>query len=55
MITGEFTGKPGELKFAFDAASGNTVVTGNTDADLAAEFTLLLKGNLALTASDFVL
>jgi Ca2+-binding RTX toxin-like protein len=55
LITGEFTKTPGQLKFMFDAASGNTVVTGNTDTDLAAEFTILLKGNIALAASDFVL
>jgi Ca2+-binding RTX toxin-like protein len=55
LITGNFTTTPGQLKVAFDAASGNTVVTGNTDTDLAAEFTILLKGNIALAASDFVL
>jgi Ca2+-binding RTX toxin-like protein len=60
IITGSFTKTPGtktpgQLEVAFDAASGNTVITGNTDADTAAEFMIQLSGKITLTAGDFLL
>lgn len=45
----------GQLRFEITGA-GDALVQGNTDADLAAEFELLLRGsNRALTDADFVL
>lgn len=51
--TDTFSGKPGELRYAFD--KGDTVITGNTDHDKQPEFELHLDGKIHLHASDFAL
>ena len=43
----------GQVTFA--ASGGDIVVSGSTDADAAAEFTILLKGIGTLTVADFIL
>lgn len=49
------TKTPGELHVGYDQSTGDTVVTGNTDTDLTAEFVLRLHGHVTLTSSDFLL
>lgn len=44
---------PGELRYAYSSA-GNTVVSGNTDNDSAAEFQVVLTGRHVLDVSDFI-
>ncbi|OSP53864.1 calcium-binding protein [Pseudoruegeria sp. SK021] len=55
LVDGGFTGAPGELTIAYDAASGFTVVSGNVDRDPEAEFTFMLAGNVAVSETDFML
>jgi hypothetical protein len=43
----------GQLRYSFDGV--NTLVQGNVDASLGADFEILLLGNYTLAASDFVL
>ncbi len=50
--TGAFTAA-GQLRFSFDGA--NTLVQGNIDAALGADFEILLTGNQTLLAANFVL
>ncbi len=50
----EFTGRAGELRYEL-VAGGGVLVVGNTDTDLDAEFSLLLKGASSLSSGDFVL
>jgi serralysin len=50
--TGAFTAA-GQLRFGFDGT--NTLVQGNVDAVLGADFEILLTGNQALSAANFVL
>jgi Ca2+-binding RTX toxin-like protein len=46
----------GQIRVAYDAAADVTIISGNTDGDLAAEFQIALPGDLrALTGTDFVL
>jgi len=45
----------GQLRYFFDAATEQTVLEGNVDAGLAADFQIALTGNQALTAGNFVL
>jgi Ca2+-binding RTX toxin-like protein len=52
MGTGAFTGA-GQLRYSFDGT--NTLVQGNIDAALGADFEILLTGNHTLVASDFML
>ena len=52
--TGAFTAA-GQLRYFFDGLTGQTVVEGNVNADLAADFQVALTGNHALIAGDFVL
>ena len=47
-----FTGA-GQVTYTY--VGGNTVVSANVDADLAAEFQVILTGRHVLTAGDFVL
>lgn len=46
---------PGEIRYEYNAATNTTVVLGNIDFDGDVEFALQLTGNIALTASDFLL
>ena len=55
LITGTLNKTPGQLKVSYDAATDQTIVMGNTDSDLTAEFSLRLHGNVPLTAADFSL
>jgi serralysin len=50
--TGAFTGA-GQLRYSFNGT--NTLVQGNVDAVLGADFEILLTGNQALLAANFVL
>lgn len=47
-----FSGKAGELRSEFQ--DGDTLVSGNTNDDRVADFTIRLTGEIALTAADFV-
>lgn len=50
---GEFTGSMGEVMFfRYD---GQTYVAADTDGDIEADFVLILKGEMQLTAGDFIL
>jgi hypothetical protein len=51
------SGEParGQLRAQYDASTDTTVVTGNMDADRAAELTIRLAGEQDLTANDFIL
>lgn len=51
--TAAFTGAGGELHYS--QVGGNTIVSADTDGDLATDFVLQLDGLFALTATDFVL
>ena len=51
---GAFTAA-GQLRFVQDAASNRTLVEGNVNADLAADFQIELTGRHGLTAGDFLL
>ena len=46
---------PGQLKIAYDAGADKTVVLGNVDGDVDAEFMVHLSGQVSLTATDFIL
>ncbi len=46
-------GGAGEVRYEF--AGNRTIVYGNTDADLDAEFRIVLRGDDALNAGDFIL
>lgn len=48
-----FSGVAGQLRFAY--ASGYTLISGDTNGDKAADFTISLFGSLAITTADFVL
>ena len=48
-----FSGAAGELDFT--TAGGNTIVAGDVNGDKAADFSIVLTGNLAPAASDFIL
>ena len=52
--TGAFTAA-GQLRYFFDGATGQTVVEGNVNAGLGADFQIALTGNHVLTAADFIL
>jgi Ca2+-binding RTX toxin-like protein len=49
------TNAAGQLRFVYESASNSTIVYGSTDADVDAEFSIELAGNITLTAADFVL
>ncbi len=51
---GAFTGA-GQLRFFFDAAQNLTIIEGNVNANLAADFQIAVEGNIAITAADFIL
>ncbi|HEY8358365.1 MAG TPA: M10 family metallopeptidase C-terminal domain-containing protein, partial [Ramlibacter sp.] len=44
----------GQLRYAFDSASGSVMLYGSTDADRTAEFAVEIRGVAALSASDFI-
>jgi Ca2+-binding RTX toxin-like protein len=48
------TNASGQLRFAYDSAANLTIVYGSTDADVDAEFSIELTGNITLTAADFL-
>jgi len=48
-----FTGVAGQLRFFSDG--GNTVIEGDTNADMVADFQIQLNGAIALTGVDFIL
>ncbi|HYW17670.1 MAG TPA: calcium-binding protein [Allosphingosinicella sp.] len=48
-----FGGVAGQLRFAFDGA--DTWIEGDTDGDGGADFQIVLSGNLAPVAADFIL
>jgi len=48
-----FTHNAGELRF--DTVSGDTIVQGDVNGDGVADFEIMLKGAIALTAADFIL
>lgn len=45
----------GQLAWSYDAASNQTVISGNTGGTTTPEFRLALVGNIELSAGDFVL
>jgi Ca2+-binding RTX toxin-like protein len=51
--TGGFGGTPGEVHYLVQ--SGYTYVSGDVDGDKTADFTLVLKGEITLTADDFTM
>jgi hypothetical protein len=55
LVDGHFSKTPGELQVIYDAGSDTTVVSGNVDADIQADFTLMLDGRIDLTSSGFLL
>ena len=54
--TGAITGA-GQLNMAFDAATGNTLIRGNVNADVAPDFVIMLAGDYtaSLRSTDFLL
>jgi Ca2+-binding RTX toxin-like protein len=48
-----FFGTPGELNET--ASGGNTIIAGDVNGDMVADFSILLTGTLALGSSDFTL
>jgi hypothetical protein len=54
-LSGRTTALTGAGQVTFTHTGGNTLVSGRTDADAAAEFFIVLKGTINLTAGDFVL
>ncbi len=44
-----------QLAWSYDAASNQTVISGNTSGSTTPEFRLALAGNIELSASDFIL
>lgn len=53
FITTAFTNVAGQLRL--QTSAGNTYVLGDVTGDGAADFRIILTGNLALTAADFIL
>jgi Ca2+-binding RTX toxin-like protein len=51
FITGPLTGA-GQVTFA--ESGGNTIISGSTDADAAAEFVIVLRGIIAINEGDFL-
>lgn len=49
------TNATGQLRFSYSAAGNFVVVSGSTDADVQAEFSVQLNGVSILTAADFLL
>ncbi|HEY8357365.1 MAG TPA: M10 family metallopeptidase C-terminal domain-containing protein [Ramlibacter sp.] len=49
------TNATGQLRYAYDNASGSLMLYGSTDADRTAEFALEVSGVTQLGASDFIL
>ncbi|MBS0423308.1 MAG: hypothetical protein JSR71_02530 [Proteobacteria bacterium] len=45
----------GELRYFYDGSNDVTIVEGNVDTDLSADFQIQLAGNIALTATNFAL
>ena len=45
----------GQLRYSFDAVTGQTVIEGNINANVAADFQIALLGNHTLIAGDFLL
>jgi Ca2+-binding RTX toxin-like protein len=54
IATGAFTAA-GQLRFVQDAAGDRTLIEGNVNADLAADFRIELLSLHTLSADDFVL
>ena len=46
---------PAQLAWTYDAASNQTIISGNTNSTVTPEFRLALVGNIELTAADFLL
>ena len=49
-----FSGAAGQLHYRYDAGRSATVLEGDTNGDLLADFALDLTGNFALTKANFV-
>jgi len=45
----------GSIRYAYDAATNRTTIQISNDADTASEMEIVLVGQVALTATDFVL
>ena len=45
----------GQLRYSFDAVTGQTVIEGNINVNVAADFQIALLGNHTLVAGDFLL
>ncbi|MDE2387870.1 MAG: calcium-binding protein [Betaproteobacteria bacterium] len=45
----------GELHYFYDGTNNVTIIEGNVDTNLSADFQIQLTGNIALTATDFAL
>ena len=54
-LTGGSTTSPGYLTISYDAGTDRTTVNGNVDHDAEQEISIMLKGNIPLTAADFFL
>ena len=46
---------PAQLAWTYDAASNQTIISGNTNSTTTPEFRLALVGNIDLSATDFLL
>lgn len=46
---------PGQLAWSYNAATNQTLISGNTGGSIAPEFILTLAGSLQLSPSDFIL
>jgi serralysin len=52
--TQAFDGIAGALDYSYNSSSGLTVLQGDTNGDLVADFAIDLAGNIALTAADLI-
>ena len=53
LATAAFNGIAGALDYIYDAIRGVTVLQGDVDGDMVADFAIDLTGNLTLTENDF--
>lgn len=54
VTNGRFTGGGGELAFYQPAGSGLTILRGDLDGDMRADFQIAIEGTVTLTDDNFV-
>ncbi len=54
-FTFQATALTGAGQVTFTQTASHAIISGSTDGDAAAEFIILVRGVLTLTASDFIL